>query len=92
MFNFSKSNNTPPAEKTTLKKDVVIMDYLKNLEKDIGSYNALYIKISKLENPNLKTVQKQGLLDTFDNITHKNNGEIFSLPNDDLVVVYRATA
>ncbi len=92
MFNFSKSSNTPPAEKPTLKKDVVIMDYLKNLEKDIGNFNALYIKISKLENPNLKTVQKQGLLDTFDNITRKNNGEIFSLPNDDLVVVYRAIA
>ena len=65
---------------------------MKNLEKDIGNFNALYIKISKLENPNLKTVQKKGLLDTFDNITRKNNGEIFSLPNDDLVVVYRAIA
>lgn len=92
MFNFSKNTNPAPAEKPTLKKDVVILDYLKNIEKDINDYNALYIKINQLENPNLKTVQKQGLLDTFDNLIRKNNGEIFSLPNDDLVVVYRAKA
>ena len=92
MFNFSKNTNPAPAEKPTLKKDVVILDYLKNIEKDINDYNALYIKISQLENPNLKTVQKQGLLDTFDNLIRKDNGEIFSLPNDDLVVAYRAKA
>lgn len=92
MFNFSKNTNPNPAEKPTLKKDVVILDYLKNIEKDINDYNALYIKISRLENPSLKTVQKQGLLDTFDNLIRKNNGEIFSLPNDDLVVVYRIKA
>ncbi|MDY4842116.1 MAG: hypothetical protein SO314_07115 [Alphaproteobacteria bacterium] len=92
MFNFSKNTNPAPAEKPTLKKDVVILDYLKNIEKDINDYKALYIKISQLENPNLKTVQKQGLLDTFDNLIRKDNGEIFSLPNDDLVVAYRAKA
>ena len=92
MFNFSKNTNPVSAEKTTLKKDAVVLDYLKNIEKDINDYNALYIKINQLENPSLKTVQKQGLLDTFDNLNRKNNGEIFSLPNDDLVVIYRAKA
>lgn len=89
MFNFSRNNNPKENDKAFIKKDVMIMDYLKNLEKDVMDYRAIYLYISKLSNPNLKIVQKQALNDTFEYVARKSGGEMFMLPNDDIVVIYK---
>ena len=87
MFNFSKNNDFPP-ERGPIKKDVQIFDFLRNLDREINDYCALYINISKLENVNFKVAQKQSLQETFLSVTQKNGGDIFVLPNDDMVVIY----
>lgn len=89
MFSFSRNNNPKENDKAFIKKDVMIMDYLKNLEKDVMDYRAIYLYISKLSNPNLKIVQKQALSDTFEYVARKSGGEMFILPNDDIVVIYK---
>lgn len=89
MFSFSRNNNPKENDKAFIKKDVMIMDYLKNLEKDVMDYRAIYLYISKLNNPNLKIVQKQALSDTFEYVARKSGGEMFMLPNDDIVVIYK---
>ena len=41
-----------------------------------------------MQNQKLKTLQRQSLIETFENVIKKNGGEIFGLPNDDMVVFY----
>lgn len=52
----------------------------------------LYIYLSKLQNQKLKTLQRQNLIETFENVIKKNGGEIFGLPNEDMVVFYHKKA
>ena len=54
--------------------------------------NQLYIYLSKLQNQKLKTLQRQNLIETFENVIKKNGGEIFGLPNEDMVVFYHKKA
>lgn len=87
MFLFSKN-----AEKNVAKKDTIIFDYLRKLDKEIDDYRALYLATSKLENQSLRSVQRQSLIETFEQAVKKNGGELFALPNDDMVVIYNKLA
>ena len=64
------------------------MDYLAKIDVELPNYGVLYIHLSKLQNQKLKTLQRQSLIETFENVIKKNGGEIFGLPNDDMVVFY----
>ncbi len=77
-------------EKTTTKKDTIILDYLRKIEKDIEQYQALYMFTSKLQNQSLRSAQRQSLIETFENVIKKSGGEIFALPNDDMVVIFNS--
>ncbi|MBO5442400.1 MAG: EAL domain-containing protein [Alphaproteobacteria bacterium] len=105
MFFFSKNTDKKPAsvittlgtpdktpENITVKKDTLIWDYLTKLDKDIDRFSALYIYIHKLQNPKVRQMQRQSVIDTFENVIKKSGGEIFSLPNDDAVVIFNRTA
>lgn len=83
MFLFNKN-----AEKNTVKKDTLIFDYLKKLDKSLDAYRVLYLYTSKLENQSLKSVQRQALIETFEAAAKKNGGELFALPNDDMVIIF----
>ncbi|MGN0913592.1 MAG: hypothetical protein ACI4OW_01715 [Alphaproteobacteria bacterium] len=105
MFFFSKNTDKKPAsvittlgtpdktpENITVKKDTLIWDYLTKLDKDIDRFSALYIYIHKLQNPKVRQMQRQSVIDTFENVIKKSGGEIFSLPNDDTVVIFNRIA
>ena len=68
------------------------MDYLSKIEPELNNYSVLYIYLSKLQNQQLKTLQRQNLIETFENVIKKNGGEIFGLPNEDMVVFYHKKA
>ncbi len=87
MAVFTKNN-----EKSTTKKDTIIFDYLRKIEKDIDAFQALILTTSRLQNQSLRSAQRQSLIETFENVVKKSGGEIFALPNDDMVVIFNARA
>ena len=87
MFLFNKN-----ADKTVVKKDTVIFDYLRKMEKSLDDYRALYLETGRLENRNMRAVQRQSLIETFETVIKKSGGELFALPNDDVVVFFNRTA
>ena len=91
MFLFNKTTPKLPekvTEHSTFKRDTLILDYLAKIDVELPNYGVLYIHLSKLQNQKLKTLQRQSLIETFENVIKKNGGEIFGLPNDDMVVFY----
>ena len=84
MFTFGK--NAP--EKPTFSKNTLILDYLVRMEKDLDSYRAMCIFIHKLQSQKMRTMQRQELIETFENVIKKSGGEIFGLPNDDMVIIF----
>ncbi len=99
MFLFGKNTpslpekiKTPPAEQVNLKKDTLILDYLSKIDAERNNFGALYIYISKLKSAKLKSLQRQNLIETFENVTQKNGGEIFGLPNEDMVIFFNKKA
>ncbi len=81
---FGKSN----IDAALVKQDTIILDYMKKIEKEIIAFKVLYFDVSKLQSHNLKTVQRQAMIETFETVVEKSKGGIFSLPNDDIVVFY----
>lgn len=69
MFNNGNNKNVP--EKSASKKNTLIFDYLARNEKDLDSYRALYIYLHKLQNQRLKTMQRQAMIETFENVVKK---------------------
>lgn len=99
MFLFNKNTpslpekvKTPPVEQVNLKKDTLILDYLSKIDTERNHFGALYIYISKLKSAKLKSLQRQNLIETFENVTQKNGGEIFGLPNEDMVIFFNKKA
>ena len=88
MFTFSK--NAP--EKPSFSKNTLILDYLARMEKELDNYQAICIFIHKLQNQKMKTMQRQELIETFENVVKKSGGEIFGLPNDDMVIIFNKKA
>ncbi len=82
-----------PSEPTSnLKRDTLILDYLSKIDANSHQFRALYVYISKLKSAKLKSLQRQNLIETFENVTQKNGGEIFGLPNEDMVVFFNKKA
>ncbi len=73
-----------------IKKDTLIFDFLCKIEKEIDKYEALYLSISKLHNQTLRTAQRFSLIESFETVLKKGKGELFTLPNEDVVVIYQA--
>ncbi len=99
MFLFNKNTPTLPekipnsqVETTTVKKDTLILDYLAKIEAQRNHFSVLYLCLSKLKSAKLKTLQRQNLIETFENVIQKNGGEIFGLPNEDMVVFFNKKA
>ncbi len=88
MFSFNK--NEP--EKPSFTKNTLILDYLMRIEKDLDNYQALCIFIHKLQSQKIRMMQRQELIETFENVIKKSGGEIFGLPNDDMVVIFNKLA
>lgn len=88
MFLFNKNSS----DKTVVKKDTLILDYLKKIEKDIDAFQALYLFTHKLQNQSMRSMQRQSLIGTFENVTKKSGGELFGMPNDDMVVIFNKRA
>ncbi len=92
MFLFNNGSNKNVPEKSASKKNTLIFDYLARNEKDLDSYRALYIYLHKLQNQRLKTMQRQAMIETFENVVKKSGGEIFGMPNEDMVVIFNQKA
>ena len=92
MFLFSKNQSADKNKKAELKKDVIIYDYLTKLEDNLGKYKALYLYGHKLNGNSLRLLSRQALLKIFENVISKFKGEVFALPNDDMIVVYNKEA
>ena len=87
MFLFNKNSDKP-----AVKKDTVILDYLRKMEKSLDDYRALYLKTGKLQDRSMRAVQRQSLIETFEDVIKKSGGELFALPNDDMVVFFNRLA
>ena len=88
MFTFNKIE----PEKPSFTKNTLILDYLMRMEKDLDNYKALCIFIHKLQSQKIRSMQRQELIETFENVIKKSGGEIFGLPNDDMVVIFNKKA
>lgn len=69
-------------------KDIHIFDFLNKLGANASGYSAIYLFISKIRNYRSRVQQIQSIMVLFDNIVRKNGGGLFSLYNDDLVVIF----
>ncbi len=94
MLFFNKNNKKSdkkkvqtPSLQPEIKKDVLINDYVARLPSK-SDYKALYLCTSKLSEANQKYLSRQSLVETFEVVSAKGEGEIFGLPNDDMIVVY----
>ncbi len=85
---FSKNNK----ESGALKKDAQIFDFLKKIESKVDDFDAMFLYISKLQNQSLRSSRRQALFETFEMVVKKNGGEMFALPNEDIVIVYDRNA
>lgn len=95
MFLFNKNAPRLPdkaSDITPFKKDTLILDYLAKIEAEHENYGVVYLFVSKLKNQKLKAMQRQNLIETFENVINKSGGEIYGLPNEDMVVFYNKTA
>jgi len=86
---FSSNKNT---ETSNIKKDTLIWDYLRKIEKSHNEFKVLYLATGKLQNQNMRAAQRQALLETFESVLKKSGGEIMSLSNDDTVVFFNKLA
>lgn len=85
---FSKNNK----ESGSVKKDALIFDYLKKIESRISEFQAMFLFISKLQNQSLRSSRRQALFETFETVVKKNGGEMFALPNEDIVIIFNRSA
>ena len=99
MFLFNKNIPSLPEripssakDNANLKKDTLILDFLSKIGDGRGNFCALYIYVSKLKSAKLKSLQRQNLIETFERVTQKNGGEIFGLPNEDIVIFFHKKA
>lgn len=76
------------AENAVIKQDSVIFDYLRKIDKDLGDFRVVYFDTRKLDNQTLKPIQRQSLIETFETVVKKSGGEIFGLPNEDIIIFY----
>ena len=76
------------SENTLVRQDTVIFDYMKKIEKDIAFFKVLCFKVGKLQEQGAKLLQRQVFVETFEEVVRKSKGEIFALPNDDVLVFY----
>lgn len=88
MFTFNK----PEPERPSFSKNTLILDYLMRMEKDLDKYQALCIFVHKLQSQKIRSIQRQELIETFENVIKKSGGEIFGLPNDDMVIIFSKNA
>ena len=75
-----------------VQKDTIVFDFLHKLSVNIDKYQAVYLHISKLQNQNLHMSQRQALTETFENVVKKTKGEIFTLDNEDMVIIFGNSA
>lgn len=75
-------------ENTIVRQDSVIFDYMKKIEKEMPFFRVLYFSTHLLQGQALKNMQKQSLIETFEDVVNKSSGDIFGLPNDDLVIFF----
>ena len=99
MFLFSrnraaaeKKNAAPAKVKKEVKKDIQINEYLSKIKNEQGQYKAVYIYMHKLNENSLRSTSRQVLIEMFENVTRKFGGEIFGLPNDDIIIFYNIRA
>lgn len=76
------------AENAVIKQDSVIFDYLRKIDKELGDFRVLYFDTRKLDSQLLKPIQRQALIETFETVVKKCGGEIFGLPNEDIIIFY----
>ena len=74
------------------QKDTAVLDFLHKLGPNIDNYQALYLFISKMQNQNLRSSQRSTLIETFENIVKKTKGEIFTLDNEDMIIIFGSSA
>lgn len=87
MLSFSKNTDA-----SNIKKDTIIWDYLRKIEKSHDEYKVLYLATGKLQNQNMRAAQRQALVETFETVLKKSGGEIMGLSNDDTVVFFNKSA
>lgn len=83
-ISFARGNDT-----SSVQPDTVIFDYMKKIMAQIDDYQALYFNTHLLQAQSLKVTQRQELIETFENVVKKSEGESFSLPNEDILFFYK---
>ncbi len=70
------------------RTDIVVAEYLRRLDDSVREYDAIYIRVSALENKNLRESHRQELADTFAAFVSQSMARYFWFANEDVIVIY----
>ncbi len=92
LFSQKKNMQQRTPSRSVSPKNVVIFDYLNNINHSISQYMGVCLYTSKLKNQNVNSLSRQALIETFTVVVKKNGGELFSLPNDNTLILFKKSA
>ena len=70
------------------RTDIAVAEYLRRLDDSVREYDAIYIRVSALENKNLRESHRQELADTFAAFVSQSMARYFWFANEDVIVIY----
>ncbi len=90
MSIFSAKKNIPEQKRPTQNtpQNVIVFEYLKKIDADIYKYMGICLYTSKLQNQNMNSLSRQALIETFNSVVKKDNGELFLLPNENTLIIF----
>ena len=72
----------------TVRKDDLLLDFLKRISINSLGYKAIHIYMSKLQKETVKDYHRRIIVDTFSPIISEKKGHVFVISNDDLIIIY----
>ena len=76
------------ADAQEIRKENSVLDYLEKLGNSSGSYQAIWLNMHLLDESSRLQQNKQAIMDAFVPLLKEGNAKIFSLENDDVVIIF----
>ena len=85
---FAKHQNSLSTT-SLVRRDTLLLDFLKRISKNVDYYNAVYVSMSKLKTSLQKNYNKTAINETFFDVVGSGNASVFQMSNDDAIIVYQ---
>lgn len=85
---FAKHQNSLSTT-SLVRRDTLLLDFLKRISKRVDFYNAVYVSMSKLKTTIQKNYNKTALNETFFDVVGAGKASVFQMSNDDAIIVYQ---